>query len=144
VVAAVGIAARGVANEYFSIIVAGTTDMSDDEFLEALTALEEVLADNGRRAGLIKKRIAQLRRLRARDVPYTELVISEDGPLIVQLLTESSTALDSCGANVRRAEAEALYAEGLTMERIAKSFGVTRQRVSALLRKGPTGPRPGT
>ena len=124
--------------------MAVTPDMTDDEFLEALTALEEVLADNGRRAGLIKKRIAQLRRMRARDVPYTELVASEDGPLIVQLLTESSTALDSCGANVRRAEAEALYAEGLTMERIAKSFGVTRQRVSALLRKGPEGPRPGT
>jgi DNA-directed RNA polymerase specialized sigma24 family protein len=118
--------------------------MTGDEFLEALTALEEVLADNGRRAGLIKKRIAQLRRLRAREVPYTELVASEEGPLIVQLLTESSAALDSCGANVRRAEAEALYAEGLTMEQIAKSFGVTRQRVSALLHKGPKGPRPGT
>ena len=124
--------------------MAVTPDMTDDEFLEALTALEEVLADNGRRARLIKKRIAQLRRLRARDVPYTELVASEDGPLIVQLLTESSTALDSCGANVRRAEAEALYAEGLTMEQIAKSFGVTRQRVSALLRKSPEGPRAGT
>ena len=118
--------------------------MTDDEFLEALTALEEVLADNGRRAGLIKKRIAELRRLRARGVPYTELVTPEGGPLIVQLLTESSTALDSCGANVRRAEAEALYAEGLTMEQIAKSFGVTRQRVSALLRKNAKGPRPGT
>ena len=125
------------------IIVAATTDMPDDEFLEALTALEEVLRDNGRRAGLITKRIAQLRRLRARDVPYTELVTGEDGPLIVHLLTESSTALDSCGATVRRAEAKALYAEGLTMEQIAESFGVTRQRVSALLRKGPKAPRPG-
>jgi hypothetical protein len=115
--------------------VAGTTDLSDDEFLEALTALEKVLADNGRRASLIKKRIAQLRRLRARDVPYAELVASEDGPLIVHLLTDSSTALDTCGASVRRAEAKALYGEGLTMEQIAKSFGVTRQRVSALLRK---------
>ena len=124
--------------------MAATTDRGDDEFLEALTALEEVLADNGRRAGLIRKRIAQLRRLRARDVSYTELVAGQDGPLIVQLVTESSTALDSCGANVRRAEAKALYAEGLTMERIAKSFGVTRQRVSALLRRGPKGPRPGT
>jgi DNA-directed RNA polymerase sigma subunit (sigma70/sigma32) len=143
VVAAVGIAARGVANEYFSIIVAGTTDMSDDEFLEALTALEDVLADNGRRASLIKKRIAQLRRLRARDVPYAELVGNEHAPLIVHLLTESSAALDTSGASVRRAEAKALYAEGLTMEQIAKSFGVTRQRVSALLRKGPKDPRPG-
>jgi hypothetical protein len=115
-------------------MVARTRDTSDDEFLEALAALEEVLADNGKRAGLIKKRIAQLRRLRAREMPYTELVVSGDGPLIVQLLTASSMALDSCGANVRRAEARALYAEGLTMEQIAKSFGVTRQRVSALLR----------
>ena len=123
-------------------MVARTTDTSD-EFLEALVALEEALADNGKRAGLIKKRIAQLRRLRARDMPYTELVASEDGPLIVQLLTESSMALDSCGASVRRAEAKALYAEGMTMEQIAQSFGVTRQRVSALLRKGSNESRPG-
>jgi sigma-70-like protein len=114
-----------------------TTDGSDDELLRALTALEEALADNERRARLIKKRIAQLRRARARDVSYTELVTGEGGPLIVNLLTESSAALDTFGADVRQAEAEALYAEGMTMEQIAKSFGVTRQRVSALLRKGP-------
>jgi DNA-directed RNA polymerase sigma subunit (sigma70/sigma32) len=93
---------------------------------------------------LIKKRIAQLRRSRARGVPYTELVASEQGPLIVHLLTQSSAALDTAGANVRRGEAEALYAEGLTMEQIARSFGVTRQRVSALLNKGTKVPRPGT
>jgi hypothetical protein len=126
------------------ILVPGTTDPNNDEFLEALTALEEVLADNGKRTSLIKKRIAQLRRLRAKDVPYTDLVASEDGPLIVHLLTQSSAALDSCGANVRRAEAEALYAEGQTMEQIAKSFGVTRQRVSALLRRGSRANAPDT
>src|SRR5512132_4117482 len=109
--------------------------MAEDEFLEALTALEDVLADHRPRASLIKKRIAQIRRLRSRGASYTEIVSSKDGPLIVQLLTESSTALDTCGANVRRAEAHALYAEGLTMEQIANRFGVTRQRVSALLRK---------
>jgi hypothetical protein len=111
--------------------------VAEDQFLEALRALEDVLADNGRRARLIKKRIAQLRRLRAGGAPYAEIVQSKDGPLIVQLLTESSTALDTCGANVRRAEARALYAEGLTMEQIALRFGVTRQRISTLLRKTP-------
>ena len=109
--------------------------MTDDEFLEALTALEEVLADNGRRASLIKKRIAHLRRLRSRGASYADVVSKRDGPLIVQLLTESSAALDTNGANVRRAEARALYDEGLTMEQIAERFGVTRQRVSILLRK---------
>lgn len=109
--------------------------MAEDAFLEALTRLEDVLADNGRRAALIEQRIAQLRRLRSLGKPYAEIVSSKSGPLIVQLLTESSTALDACGANVRRAEAQALYAEGLTMEQIAERFGVTRQRVSMLLRK---------
>jgi len=109
--------------------------MAGDAFLDALTALEEVLAENERRTRLIKKRMTRIRRSRARGILYAESVSREDGPLIVQLLTESSTALDTSGANVRRAEAQALYNEGLTMEQIASRFGVSRQRVSVLLRK---------
>ena len=109
--------------------------MPQDAFLEALTALERTLADNQQRTRLISKRIAQLRRLRANGASYAQIVPIRDGPLIVQLVTESSAALDLSGASVRRAEARALYAEGLTMEQIAHRFGVTRQRVSALLRK---------
>jgi DNA-directed RNA polymerase specialized sigma24 family protein len=109
--------------------------MADDAFLTALAALDEALADNEQRLKLIKKRIAELRRLRAKGASYVDIVASRDGPLLVQLLTESSAALDTSGANVRRAEAQALYAEGLTMEQIAEHFGVSRQRVSALLRK---------
>jgi hypothetical protein len=109
--------------------------MAEDPFLQALTALEEVIAENDRRATLIKKRMTRIRRARARGLAYSDTVSNEDGPLIVQLLTESSTALHTCGASVRRAEAEALYGEGMTMVQIAERFGVTRQRVSALLRK---------
>jgi predicted XRE-type DNA-binding protein len=109
--------------------------MAEDPFLEALTALEGTLADNEQRTTLIRRRIAQLRRLRSQGAPYAETVAISDGPLIVQLLTESSKALDISGASVRRAEARALYAEGLTMDQIAERFGVTRQRVSALLRR---------
>jgi DNA-directed RNA polymerase specialized sigma24 family protein len=101
----------------------------------ALTALERTLADNEQRTTLIRRRIAQLRRLRSQGAPYAETISMSDGPLIVQLLTESSKALDISGASVRRAEARALYAEGLTMDQIAERFGVTRQRVSALLRR---------
>jgi hypothetical protein len=109
--------------------------MAEDPFLEALTALEGVLADNADHAKLIKRRIARLRASRAKGMPYKESVFSEDGPLIVQLVTDSATALDTCGAEVRRTEARALYDEGLTMEQIAERFGVSRQRVSALLRQ---------
>jgi DNA-directed RNA polymerase sigma subunit (sigma70/sigma32) len=109
--------------------------MAEDAVLQALTALEEVIAENDKRAALIKKRMARIRRARARGLPYSDMVSNEDGPLIVQLLTQSSTVLDTCGADVRRAEAQALYDEGMTMDQIAERFGVTRQRVSALLRK---------
>ena len=109
--------------------------MAEDAFLEALTALESTLADNQQRTALIRKRIAQLRHLRSNGASYAEIVPIRNGPLIVQLVTESSAALDLSGASVRRAEAHALYAEGLTMDQIAARFGVTRQRVSALLRK---------
>jgi hypothetical protein len=109
--------------------------MAEDAFLDALTALESTLDDNQERSKLIRRRIAQLRRLRSQGAPYAEIVSVNDGPLIVQLVTQSSTALDVSGASVRRAEARALYAEGLTMDQIAERFGVTRQRVSALLRK---------
>ena len=109
--------------------------MDKDPFLHALTALEEVIAENDRRAKLIKKRMGRIRRARADGLPYSDTVANEDGPLIVQLVTESSTALDSCGASVRRAEAQALYDEGMTMDQIAERFGVSRQRVSVLLRK---------
>ena len=108
---------------------------AEDEFLRALTALEEGLDDQRRRASSIKRRIALIRRRRAMGASYTEIVSSNETPLIVQLLTESSTALDTWGAEVRRAEARALYEEGLTMEQIAEHFGVTRQRVSTLLRR---------
>src|SRR4029079_18751739 len=107
----------------------------EDTFLEALTALERTLADNEQRTRLSRRRIAQLPRLRAQGASYADTVDVSDGPLIVQLLTESSAALDVSGASVRRAEARALYTEGLTMDEIAERFGVTRQRVSALLRK---------
>ena len=108
--------------------------MPDDEFLDALAALENVLDENRKRESLIKRRMARIRKARARGLQYSDTVVGESGPLIVHLLTQTSTALDTCGANVRRAEARALYEEGLTMDQIAKHFGVSRQRVSTLLR----------
>jgi predicted transcriptional regulator len=52
----------------------------------------------------------------------------------VELLTESTESLHTFGSRVRRSEARVLHTEGMPMERIARLFGVTRQRVSTLLR----------
>jgi predicted transcriptional regulator len=65
----------------------------------------------------------------------------EERPLVVELLTHTLNDLSDAGSNFRRIEARELYSEGLTMAKIAELFGVSRQRIAALLRPGtdPTG-----
>jgi trimethylamine:corrinoid methyltransferase-like protein len=82
----------------------------------------------------IKRRIAEIRRQRSAGHSYREIVEATQGDLSVQLITEATQVLDEVGARVRRTEARALHREGMTMEEIAKKFGVTRQRISALIR----------
>ena len=105
-----------------------------DPFDRALGDLERTLNANAQRMAQIKRRIAEIRRQRSAGRSYREIVEATQGDLSVQLITEATQALDEVGARVRRTEALALYREGMTMEEIAEKFGVTRQRVSALLR----------
>ena len=109
--------------------------VADDPFGQALKDLELVLDVNLERLDLIKRRIAEIQRQHSEGMSYTEIVEAASPPLLVQLVTESKQTLDGLGARVRRAEALALHKEGMTMEVIAERFGVTRQRVSALLRE---------
>jgi hypothetical protein len=110
--------------------------MSDafDPVLAAFDALERVLDANDRRSAGMRERIAHIREQRAQGLGYRAIVPAEEPPLIVELLTDSAQELDRVGAEVRRTEARALHREGMTMDQIARHFGVTRQRVSALLR----------
>ncbi len=68
------------------------------------------------------------------EVTVAELMRREPGPPIVELLSANLAMLKDAGATLRGVQAEALRAEGLTMAEIADLFGVTRQRVSSLLR----------
>jgi hypothetical protein len=61
---------------------------------------------------------------------------------VVELMTESLDALLEAGSRLRRAKARALYEDGVTMAAIGKLFGVTRQRVSCLIRPGTERGRP--
>jgi Sigma-70, region 4 len=132
-IAAIAIAARAVANSgrcgYF-LRVAG-----DDPVERALRELDRVLDINLERIASIKQRIAEIQRQRSDGLSYTEIVEAAESPLLVRAVTESKQTLDGFGARFRRAEALALHNEGMTMEEIAVRFGVTRQRVSALLRE---------
>lgn len=104
-------------------------------FLIALEDLDRALELNIERAHRMKKRIVELQRAIGEGAPLIDTVPTEQAPLIVQLLTDSAETLQECGSRVRRTEAAALHSQGMTMDQIAKLFGVTRQRVSALLRE---------
>ncbi|MFT7649324.1 MAG: transcriptional regulator [Candidatus Poriferisodalaceae bacterium] len=106
-----------------------------DRLTAALTAIEAAAAENAERSREIKHRSATLRsRLEAGESLLT-LVADEERPRVVELLSTNMATLESAGAELRAAEALALRTEGLTIEAIANLFGVTRQRISALLKQ---------
>lgn len=104
-------------------------------FLEALADLDQALDDNIERTHRMRQRIRQIQDALTSGGSLREVVPEEETPLLVELLTQSADHLHAYGSRVRRTEARALHREGLTMEEIARLFGVTRQRVSALLRE---------
>jgi plasmid maintenance system antidote protein VapI len=103
--------------------------------MNALHELDRALDQSIDMAERMQQRIKDIRSARSDGRSLREIVPNEETPLIVQLLTESTNLLHSYGNRVRRTEARALHREGMTMDEIAKLFGVTRQRVSALLRE---------
>ncbi len=103
-------------------------------FLDAIDELEHALERSIDMARQMQARIVEVREAEAQGRRLTDIVSREKPPLIVQMLTESAHLLDAYGSRLRRAEARALHTEGMTMDEIAHLFGVTRQRISALLR----------
>lgn len=116
--------------------------MTDDEdLLAALDELVTALQDNTRRNEAAIARAEEIRRERAAGKSWSEIV-SAERELIVGLLTKNLEVLTTAGSRLRRLEARALHEEGLSMERIGRLFGVTRQRISELLRHPENGRTP--
>lgn len=104
--------------------------------IDALDNLVEALSRNIEASELAMRRAGTIKELRARGLEYRVIADETGEPLVVQLVTENLDRLRVYGAQLRRAHAAALHHEGLTMDQIAELFGVTRQRISALLRSG--------
>ena len=109
--------------------------MRRDPVLDALDEVVRALEANIERAQAMIERANAIRRQRAEGLSYREIETGEDRPIIVEVTRGNLAALAEAGSRLRRAEAHALHAEGMTMGEIAELFGVTRQRVSALLRE---------
>ncbi len=112
-----------------------TLDASINRLLGALTDIEAAAQDNLERSRQLQRRAGKLRQQLQTGRNLVELVETEDTPRMVELISTNMATLETAGAEFRAAEALALRAEGLTIEAIAELFGVTRQRISALLKQ---------
>lgn len=110
---------------------------SRDVFLTTLEDLLDATNSNLERTNLIRQRIDDLRSQVAAGTSIEEALTNEPTPLIVELITENIAALQNVGARLRWAEASILREEGMSAADIARLFGVSRQRISALLTNPP-------
>jgi hypothetical protein len=103
-------------------------DRCIDELTQARTRAEKLLRD--RRSG----------------GAWLDIVTGEARPLVVERISTVLAALSAAGHDWRREQARALQGEQVSINRIAALFGVTRQRISALVREqddaGPDEPAP--
>lgn len=110
-----------------------------DQVDEALEALDAALRRNLDRIERSIKRAEELRNAHAEGRNWAEVARAEERPMILELISANLDELYQAGGRLRRVMAKALHDEGMSMEQIARLFGVTRQRVSALLREPKNG-----
>jgi hypothetical protein len=106
--------------------------------MKAEAALRDLVAELDRcieELGQARGRAEELLAERRSGHTWTEIVSSESRPLVVERISTVLASLAGAGSAWRREQALALQAENVSINRIAAMFGVTRQRISTLLRE---------
>lgn len=106
--------------------------------MKAETALRELVAELDHcidELGHARERAEELLAQRRSGHKWTDIVSGESRPLVVERISTVLASLARAGSAWRREQALALQAENVSINRIAAMFGVTRQRISALLKE---------
>ena len=106
-------------------------DVAEQALADLVTELDrcvdELLQSRARAETLLRRRQS--------GEQWLEIVTTESRPLIVERISTVLASLSAAGHTWRREQAAALQGEQISINRIAALFGVTRQRISALLRE---------
>jgi hypothetical protein len=113
-------------------LVPHTLNGSADRALESLIVTVDECIHELERA---RTRASALREDRRAGRSWEDIVVAEERPLVVESISTVLGSLATTGSIWRREQAAALQGEHVSINRIAAMFGVTRQRISALLRE---------
>lgn len=105
-----------------------------DEVLDAIDSVVQALRDNLSRTEMALQRATEIREQRLAGRSYTDIYEQSERPQLVEILTMNVLELHDVGHRLRTCQAWALRQEGLSTQRIAQLYGVSRQRIMALLR----------
>jgi hypothetical protein len=118
-----------------SVVSVTGVPRSSDEATSALAELIAAIDDCEQQLQNARARAEELLASRAAGTPWLEIVTAESRPLVVESVSSVLATLARAGSSFRREQAHALQGEQVSINRIAALFGVTRQRISALLRE---------
>ena len=108
---------------------------SDDAAARALESLVTELDRCMDELTQARSRAEKLLRERRSGRAWLDIVSGEPRPLVVERISTVLATLASAGHTWRREQASARQGENVSINRIAAMFGVTRQRISALLKE---------
>ena len=103
----------------------------DDPVLAALDELVAAGRQNVIDWMALMTRVDQVREARRRDIDYIEMQLP--GVSVIDTVTANQERLATAAARFRRVLARELHRNGQSPATIARNFGVTRQRIAALL-----------
>ena len=105
---------------------------------EVAEAADETALDQQRLA----RRARSMSRQRRLGSSWPQILQRERQPGLLALMTRSAQRLHAVGGRFRPVLARALVDEGLSTRQVARMFGVTRQRISAMLGRAGSAPTP--
>jgi hypothetical protein len=114
-------------------------ETGQDPVVTALAALSEVAVSSADDLVSLNENLVALRNHRVRGRSWHRIISEVDPPNPLPSLTTIATNFARASGAFRRALAVGLRKEGMQVSEIAALFGVSRQRVSALIRPRPQG-----
>jgi hypothetical protein len=109
-------------------------EVSGDPALHALTNLSEIAAAGATELHALDADLSTMKGHRKLGWSWSRIVSSTRPPNPLSIVTRIASDLSRANGTLRRALAGALRDEGMQLTGIARLFGVTRQRVGALVR----------